>query len=129
LLAVTVGAGADNPPNGVRTHLNLDVLAALDLRGHGGAERIVRRHDHEGEDNLADDVEDRVRDNLSTPRVCAHVCLVCERGFVVSPEAWMCRERVCVVSPEAEKDTRKSEKKSKIRHRERLGAQRGRDRR
>ena len=64
MLAVTVGAGADNPPNGVRTHLNLDVLAALDLRGHGGAERIVRRHDHEGEHHLADDVQDRVRNHL-----------------------------------------------------------------
>ena len=43
---------------------DLDVLAALHLRRRRRAERIVRRHDHEGEHHLADDVQDRVRNHL-----------------------------------------------------------------
>ena len=48
---------------------DLDVLAALHLRRRRRAERIVRRHDHEGEHHLGDDVEDRVRHHLPTRRL------------------------------------------------------------
>jgi hypothetical protein len=48
----------------------LDVLAALRGGRAGGAQGIVCRHDHEGEDHLGDDVKDRVCHNLQPSNSC-----------------------------------------------------------